>query len=80
MPNEPPGPRELGRYMALAQVGVEMVSPVVAGLILDYYLNWSPWGTIVGAIVGLVGGLAHLIAIVSREDDRNSSQRRRDAP
>ena len=63
-----PNPRDVGKYMALAQVGVEMVVPIVVGVALDSYLNWTPWGTIVGAAVGLVGGLWHLVATLNRLD------------
>ncbi len=63
-----PNPRDVGKYMALAQVGIEMVVPIVVGLVLDSYLNWTPWGVIVGAAVGLVGGLWHLVVMLNRID------------
>ncbi len=68
MRNRTPDPRELGYYFALAQVGLEMVFPLGVGLVLDHYLNWSPWATVVGAVVGFVGGLFHLVIMVSRHD------------
>jgi F0F1-type ATP synthase assembly protein I len=67
-------PREFGKYVALAQVGLEMVAPVGVGIALDHYLGWTPWGTIGGAVLGLVGGVAHLIALTNRSDDPGSSQ------
>jgi F0F1-type ATP synthase assembly protein I len=74
----PPHPREFGYYIALAQVGLEMAAPVGIGVALDHYLGWSPWGVIVGAVVGLVGGIGHLISLTSRRhpDDNSSSPRR----
>jgi F0F1-type ATP synthase assembly protein I len=60
--------KELGRYLALAQVGLEMVVPVALGLALDYYLGWSPWGVIGGAVLGLVGGLARLVRLANKAD------------
>jgi F0F1-type ATP synthase assembly protein I len=51
----------LARSLALSQVGLEMVAPILLGLGLDYWLDWGPWGVITGAVVGLVGGLAHLV-------------------
>lgn len=61
-------PRELGYYFALAQCGMEMVVPLGIGACLDYYFDWTPWGVVVGAILGFVGGLSHLIIMVQRHD------------
>jgi F0F1-type ATP synthase assembly protein I len=61
-------PKELGRYFAMGQVGLEMVAPIVVGLLLDRYLGWTPWGVVAGAVLGLVGGLAHLIHLSNQED------------
>jgi F0F1-type ATP synthase assembly protein I len=81
MAAKPPlDPREMGFYVSLAQVGLEMVVPVVVGLLLDRYLAWHPWGVAVGAILGLATGLLHLVALASRHQDPNSSQRKRDSP
>jgi F0F1-type ATP synthase assembly protein I len=66
MPEGSPDPKELGFYFALAQVGTEMVVPLGLGVALDYYLNWMPWGSIVGAVLGFVGGLAHLLVLLRR--------------
>ena len=70
----PPDPSELRRYFALSQVGLEMVAPIGVGLALDYYLGWSPWGAVVGAVLGFVGGLAHLIVLVNRPKDSEDSK------
>jgi F0F1-type ATP synthase assembly protein I len=56
-------PKNMARYLALSQVGFEMVGPIVLGLVLDYYLDWSPWCVLVGAVLGLVGGIAHLVQL-----------------
>jgi F0F1-type ATP synthase assembly protein I len=61
-----PDPKQLARYATLAQVGLEMVAPIVVGWFLDGYFGWSPWAVIVGALVGLVGGVAHLVALSNR--------------
>ncbi len=70
-----PDRKELARYMALSQVGLEMVTPIVVGLLLDRYLGWTPppWGLIVGAILGLFGGLVHLLLLVNKMDSQDSS-------
>ncbi|MFM7149794.1 MAG: AtpZ/AtpI family protein [Gemmataceae bacterium] len=65
--------KELARYMALSQVGLEMVAPIGLGLILDHYLKWSPWGVISGSVLGLVGGIAHLIQLSSDRETRGAS-------
>jgi len=61
-----PGPKQLGFYLALSQVGMEMVVPVAAGVAADYYLGWGPWGAVLGAILGLVGGITHLVVLLNR--------------
>ena len=61
-----PGPgdqKDLSRYLALGQVGLEMVAPIALGVELDSYLGWSPWGVIAGVVIGFVGGLAHLVTM-----------------
>ncbi len=74
MPLGSPDLKNLGYYITLAQVGMEMVIPIGIGAALDHYLKWGPWGVVGGAIFGLVGGLAHLVALVNREDPSNSSK------
>ena len=69
--------RDLGKYFALAQTGLGMVAPIVAGVYLDKYLGWSPWATAAGAVLGLTGGLAHLIWMVNRQE-RKASQAPKD--
>ena len=55
-----PDAQELGRYFALAQVGLEMVTTVAIGWLVDYWFGWQPWGIITGAVLGLVIGITHL--------------------
>ena len=69
MPPGKPDPSEMGRYFALAQVGVEMVVPIVIGVGLDSYLGTSPWGVVIGTVLGFSGGLIHLLAMLKRFDD-----------
>ena len=79
MKEDAPGPKELGFYFALAQVGLEMVAPIGLGLLLDHYLSWSPWGAVAGAVFGLIGGLAHLVTLLNRHQGPGPSGRGRDA-
>jgi F0F1-type ATP synthase assembly protein I len=67
MPEQPLDPNKTGVYFALAQVGTEMAAPVALGLILDLYAGTKPWGTIGGAVFGLVGGIAHLVSILNTQ-------------
>ncbi len=57
------------QYAALAQIGLEMVAPIALGAALDHWLGWGPWATVCGAVLGLVGGMAHLVAILNRRTD-----------
>lgn len=77
MPSGPQHPWEFGYYVSLAQVGLEMVAPIGIGLLLDYWLGWAPWGVVSGAVVGLVGGIAHLVALANRRDDSDSRKEHR---
>jgi F0F1-type ATP synthase assembly protein I len=72
---ERPEQGQAGTYAALAQVGTEMVAPVLAGLVLDHYTGWRPWWTVGGAVFGLVGGISHLVAITnSRQAKKGPKQ------
>lgn len=75
MPDNPT-PRELGYYAALAQTGLEMVLPTIAGYFIDDWLGTRPWITIIAAVLGFAGGLAHLIAIVNRKERDESSNKK----
>jgi F0F1-type ATP synthase assembly protein I len=71
---ELPDRNEMGRYIALSQIGMEMVAPIVAGLLIDYYLGCKPWGLVAGAVLGLVGGLLHLVHLLNKMDSKDSSR------
>jgi F0F1-type ATP synthase assembly protein I len=64
----PPDARELGYYFSLAQVGVEMVVPLIVGLVVDYYADTSPWLTISGMVLGFVGGVTHIVVLTNKHD------------
>lgn len=70
----PPDSRELGHYFSLAQVGLEMVFPLIVGVVLDSYFGWKPWATIAGIGFGFVGGLVHLIVLSNRRDAADRSK------
>ena len=71
---EMPDRKELGRYVTLGQIGLEMVVPIVAGLLVDRYLGSTPWGVVAGAALGLCGGLVHLVHQLNKMDSKDSSR------
>ena len=79
MADRPTHQREMGQYFALAQTGLEMVAPVGVGLLLDNYFGWSPWATAAGAVLGLVGGLTHMLIMLRRIESRRAADSPRDA-
>lgn len=59
---------ELRKYFTLSQVGLEMVAPIGVGVLVDRYLDSSPWGVSVGAVLGLAVGLIHLVKLSGADD------------
>lgn len=55
----------------MAQVGFEMVVPIVFGIFLDNWLGTSPWMVAAGAALGFAGGLWHLVVLLKRLDKRD---------
>ncbi len=80
MPKGLPNPREVGFAFALAQVGLEMVAPMGLGIFLDRTFGWTPWATVLGFVLGFVGGFAHLIIMVTRHDAEEKPKPPGDAP
>jgi F0F1-type ATP synthase assembly protein I len=75
MDPEPEDAMEVGYYFAMSQAGFEMVAPLGIGLWLDYYFGWSPWATIIGTILGFVGGTAHLIIMAQKIEERRKRKK-----
>jgi F0F1-type ATP synthase assembly protein I len=78
MPQREPDFKLLGQLAVLSQIGLEMATPVGIGAALDYYFGWAPWASIAGAMLGLVGGMAHLFAILNRRAKDNSARSERE--
>ena len=72
--SEPPANRELGFYLALSQVGFEMVAPMGLGIALDWYFGWSPWALVIGFVLGFVGGFIHLLTMLKQHEDDEKKQ------
>jgi F0F1-type ATP synthase assembly protein I len=49
----------------MASVGLEIAVGVALGLVvggwLDRRFGWKPWGTLIGAVLGLAGGMYLMI-------------------
>ena len=80
MPDDPPSPRETGYYYALAQIGLEMVAPIGIGIGIDAYFDSQPWATVIGAAIGFIGGMVHLILLVRQHDAEEQRQPPRGKP
>ncbi|MBI1827544.1 MAG: AtpZ/AtpI family protein [Planctomycetes bacterium] len=52
-------------WVRFSGIGVEFAAAVIGfslvGLWLDHHFGWSPWGVLVGAALGLIGGTYNLI-------------------
>jgi F0F1-type ATP synthase assembly protein I len=78
-----PGPSNgdnLGRYLAMGQVGMEMAGPIAIGVLLDYWLGWRPWCTVAGACVGLVMGLVLLVRMANKDNKRGPADNKPESP
>jgi F0F1-type ATP synthase assembly protein I len=80
MSEDSSGPNKFARYTEISQIGLEMVAPIGLGLGLDYWMSWGPWGAIVGAILGLVGGMGHLVVILNAKAAQDPSKNQRGKP
>jgi F0F1-type ATP synthase assembly protein I len=49
--------------MTIGQVGTEMAAPIGVGWALDYVFHTMPVFMVLGAVLGLVGGVYHLIVL-----------------
>jgi F0F1-type ATP synthase assembly protein I len=61
-------PRDMRRYFAYSQVGLEMVVPIVVGVLLDLWLHLLPWGVLTGVALGLTVGLFHVIYLANKDN------------
>jgi F0F1-type ATP synthase assembly protein I len=66
--NRPPDAREMGIYFTLAQVGLEMVMPLIVGLVIDHWAGWGPWATLGGMVLGFVGGITHIVMLSNKQE------------
>jgi ATP synthase protein I len=55
-------------------VGLEFALPALLGVWLDRYWSLAPLGVIGGAVLGFIGGMAHLLQM-SREGSNSDRKR-----
>ena len=65
---EMPDRKELGRYFALGQIGLEMVVPIVVGLVAGSLPRQPAVGLRRRCRPGLIGGLVHLVHLLNKMD------------
>ena len=75
-----PDSRDFGFYAQMSQIALEMVVPIVGGVFADRWLGTTPWLLLLGAVVGLVGSLVHLLVLVNQRNRDRPSPPTRDAP
>ncbi|MDH3744726.1 MAG: AtpZ/AtpI family protein [Acidobacteriota bacterium] len=56
--------------MSLAGLGMELTAAVIGATLLGFWidrrLESEPWGVVIGALVGIVGGLYNFVRQASR--------------
>jgi F0F1-type ATP synthase assembly protein I len=68
--------------MALAGLGFELLAAIVGFAFLGYWIDrhyeTAPWGVVIGAVLGIIGGLYNFIREATRavRGERGSSDRR----
>ena len=66
----PPGPDRRRAPMSLAGLGMELAAAVIGATLLGFWidrkLESEPWGVVIGALVGIVGGLYNFVRQASR--------------
>lgn len=67
--------------MALAGLGFELVAAIAGfafvGYWIDRHYETTPWGLVVGAILGIVGGLYNFIRSALRATGTDAGDQRR---
>lgn len=49
-----------------SQISSSLIGPVILGVVLDSELGWTPWATLSGIALGLVGCMFLLIRLSNR--------------
>ena len=62
----------LSGWAVASATSSSLIGPVILGILLDTWLDWKPWATIAGVLLGLLGCLALLIRM-NRQSMRGKS-------
>ena len=63
---------ELGKFGSELGAGMEaagFLSSILAGLLLDWWLDTSPWFVVIGIVAGSVSGFIKMWQLAKRQDD-----------
>lgn len=75
---EPPKPIG-GGMLELATAGVELAAAVAGGCLVGFWIDRhfgsGPWGLIIGASLGIIGGLYNMVRKAVHESLRMSSKK-----
>ncbi|MFH0983728.1 MAG: AtpZ/AtpI family protein [Planctomycetota bacterium] len=79
-------PKRVSSWMRYAGVGIDCAAAMAGFALIGYWIDrhyqTKPWGLVIGAVLGLVGGTYNLIrvslAAFRRLDDEAQEQRRED--
>lgn len=67
--------------MGLAGLGMELAAAVIGATLLGFWIDrrfaTEPWGVVIGALVGIVGGLYNFVHQASRAAQSTQPRERR---
>lgn len=67
-----------GEYMALGtNIAASMIIPVVIGIYVDNRWNFSPWGVIIGALLGFGSMISIVLKLASRTGETEYAKRKK---
>lgn len=73
-----PNLAQYGEYIALgAQIAGSMVIPVVIGIYADNYWQSSPWGVIIGALLGFGSMISIVLRVAAKAGKNQYLQKKR---
>jgi len=57
---------ESRKYITLgAEIMSALVGPIILGSLIDYYFGYTPWGLVLGVVLGFLMVMMVLVKIVS---------------
>ncbi len=90
MPESRQSPTERSAWLGIASSGLDLVIVIAGGLGLGWWLDrrygWYPWATVIGAVLGMIGGLTNFLRAALAQSrraqaaDRRRADGRDDAP